>query len=77
MKFEVVARDGAARAGRLTTAHGVVDTPIFMPVGTQGTVKALAPDDLVAAGAPIVLANTYHLFLRPGAEVMTTTRSAR
>ena len=66
MKLELAAVDGAARAGRLTTAHGVVETPIFMPVGTHASVKALAPDDLGAAGAQIVLANTYHLFLRPG-----------
>src|SRR2546427_10537576 len=66
MKFEVVATDGAARAGRLTTSHGIVETPVFMPVGTHGTVKALGPDDLQAAGAQIGLANTYHLFLRPG-----------
>jgi len=70
MKFEVVATDGAARAGRLTTTHGVVETPVFMPVGTHGTVKALGPDDLRAAGAQIVLANTYHLFLRPGHDVV-------
>jgi len=70
MKFEVVATDGAARAGRLSTTHGVVETPVFMPVGTHGTVKALGPDDLRAAGAQIVLANTYHLFLRPGHEVV-------
>jgi len=70
MKFEVLAVDGAARAGRLATARGVVETPIFMPVGTHATVKALAPDDLRAAGASIVLANTYHLFLRPGHEVV-------
>src|SRR5712692_9226717 len=66
VKFEVLATDGAARRGRLTTAHGVVETPAFMPVGTRGTVKALGPDDLTAAGAQIVLANTYHLLLRPG-----------
>jgi len=66
VKLELAAADGAARAGRLTTAHGVVETPIFMPVGTHASVKALAPDDLGAAGAQIVLANTYHLFLRPG-----------
>jgi len=70
MKFEVVATDGAARAGRLTTSHGIVETPVFMPVGTHGTVKALGPDDLQAAGAQIVLANTYHLFLRPGHEIV-------
>ena len=70
MTFEVVATDGAARAARLTTAHGAVETPNFMPVGTQGSVKALAPDDLRAAGAQIVLANTYHLFLKPGHDVI-------
>ncbi len=68
--FEVVATDGAARGGRLTTRHGVVETPVFMPVGTRGAVKSLAPDDLRAAGAQLVLANTYHLFLRPGHELI-------
>ncbi len=68
--FELLATDGAARAGRLTTAHGVVETPVFMPVGTRGAVKALGPDDLCAAGAQIVLANTYHLFLKPGHELV-------
>jgi queuine tRNA-ribosyltransferase len=68
--FEVLAVDGAARRGRFTTAHGVVDTPVFMPVGTRGTVKGLAPDDLRAAGASIVLGNTYHLFLKPGHELV-------
>ncbi|TMJ47237.1 MAG: tRNA guanosine(34) transglycosylase Tgt [Alphaproteobacteria bacterium] len=66
--FEVLARDGAARRGRLTTAHGVVDTPVFMPVGTAGTVKAMTSDGVAATGARIVLGNTYHLMLRPGAE---------
>jgi len=70
VNFEVVATDGAARAGRLTTPHGVVETPVFMPVGTRGAVKALGPDDLRAAGARIVLGNTYHLFLRPGHELI-------
>jgi queuine tRNA-ribosyltransferase len=64
--FDLLATDGAARRGRLVTVHGVVDTPAFMPVGTRGTVKSLGPDDLTAAGVQIVLANTYHLFLRPG-----------
>jgi len=68
--FEVVATDGAARCGRLTTSRGVVETPVFMPVGTRGAVKSLAPDDLRAAGAQLVLANTYHLFLRPGHELI-------
>jgi queuine tRNA-ribosyltransferase len=62
------ARDGAARAGRLVTAHGEVETPVFMPVGTAGTVKGMTADALRATGARIVLANTYHLMLRPGAE---------
>ncbi len=66
MKFEVLATDGRARLGRLETAHGVVDTPAFMPVGTRGTVKGVAPDDLKDTGSQIVLANTFHLFLRPG-----------
>ena len=66
--FEVLARDGAARRGRLSTAHGVVNTPAFMPVGTAGTVKGLLPEQVAAAGTEIVLGNTYHLMLRPGAE---------
>jgi queuine tRNA-ribosyltransferase len=66
--FEIVARDGAARAGRLSTAHGVVDTPAFMPVGTAATVKAMTPDGVAATGARLILGNTYHLMLRPGAE---------
>ncbi len=66
MRFEILGTDGAARVGRLVTAHGAVETPAFMPVGTQGTVKSLTPEDLRQAGAQILLANTYHLFLRPG-----------
>jgi queuine tRNA-ribosyltransferase len=66
--FEVLARDGAARRGRLTTARGVIDTPVFMPVGTAATVKTLEPRDLEALGARILLGNTYHLYLRPGHE---------
>jgi queuine tRNA-ribosyltransferase len=64
--FELLAVDGDARRGRLRLAHGIVETPVFMPVGTQATVKGLTPDDLVAIGASIVLANAYHLWLRPG-----------
>ena len=64
--FRVTHTDGRARSGSLTTAHGVIDTPAFMPVGTQGAVKALTPRDLRDVGAQIVLANTYHLLLRPG-----------
>lgn len=66
--FEVLGTDGAARRGRLTTAHGTVETPAFMPVGTAATVKAMTVDMLAATGAEIALCNTYHLMLRPGAE---------
>src|SRR6266508_135315 len=59
---------GRARLGSLTTPHGIIETPQFMPVGTQATVKALTPDDLRAAGVQVILANTYHLSLRPGHE---------
>jgi queuine tRNA-ribosyltransferase len=68
--FLVASRDGRARAGSFTTPHGVVDTPAFMPVGTLGTVKALDPDDLRASGVQMVLANAYHLHLRPGDELV-------
>lgn len=68
--FTLEHSDGAARAGLLRTAHGVIPTPIFMPVGTVGSVKAVAPDDLAAIGAPIILGNTYHLYLRPGDELV-------
>ena len=71
-RFRTVAEDGAARAGVLTTRHGEVTTPTFMPVGTQGSVKTLAPDEVAATGARIVLANTYHLWLRPGADVVAS-----
>jgi queuine tRNA-ribosyltransferase len=70
VSFTVVARDGAARAGVLETAHGPVQTPVFMPVGTQATVKAVSSADLTAVGAQVVLGNTYHLALRPGAELV-------
>ncbi|HEY2785960.1 MAG TPA: tRNA guanosine(34) transglycosylase Tgt [Fimbriiglobus sp.] len=68
--FTLAARDGAARAGRMTTPHGVVETPQFMPVGTQGTVKGLTPEMVRDAGATILLGNTYHLTLRPGDELI-------
>ncbi|MCA0301748.1 MAG: tRNA guanosine(34) transglycosylase Tgt [Proteobacteria bacterium] len=68
LSFEVLAGDGAARRGRLNTAHGTVETPTFMPVGTAGTVKAMMPQSVAETGAQIVLGNTYHLMLRPGAE---------
>jgi queuine tRNA-ribosyltransferase len=66
--FELLASDGAARRGRVSTAHGTVETPAFMPVGTAGTVKAMTPDAVRSTRAEIVLGNTYHLMLRPGAE---------
>ena len=64
--FKIMSQDGAARAGVLKTAHGEVKTPVFMPVGTQGSVKALDPKDLKDAGTQVILGNTYHLYLRPG-----------
>jgi queuine tRNA-ribosyltransferase len=68
LNFTLQARDGAARAGTLHTAHGEVQTPVFMPVGTAGTVKAMTADAVRSTGARMVLGNTYHLMLRPGAE---------
>jgi queuine tRNA-ribosyltransferase len=65
-RFEILATDGAARRGRLHTPHGTVETPVFMPVGTQATVKGLTPDQLENAGVQMLLGNTYHLALRPG-----------
>jgi queuine tRNA-ribosyltransferase len=70
MQFDVVATDGAARRGVLTLAHGRVDTPAFMPVGTYGTVKAMSPRELKEGGAQILLGNTFHLWLRPGTDVI-------
>ena len=70
MKFDLITTDGAARRGRLTLAHGQVDTPAFMPVGTYGTVKAMTPEALANTGAQICLGNTFHLWLRPGMEVI-------
>jgi queuine tRNA-ribosyltransferase len=70
--FRLIATDGAARRGEITTPHGVVQTPAFMPVGTQATVKGLAPEEVRKTGADILLANTYHLMLRPGAERIAT-----
>ncbi|MBK6552831.1 MAG: tRNA guanosine(34) transglycosylase Tgt [Rhodocyclaceae bacterium] len=70
MKFELLATDGAARRGTLTLAHGTIETPVFMPVGTYGSVKAMDPAELVDIGARIVLGNTFHLWLRPGLDVV-------
>ena len=72
MEFKLKTRDGQARRGQLTFARGVVETPIFMPVGTYGAVKSLTPEDLLGLGAQIILGNTFHLMLRPGMEVMKT-----
>ena len=74
MNFRLLATSGRARRGRLELAHGVVETPVFMPVGTYGTVKAMAPNELTELGAQIVLGNTFHLWLRPGLEVIAAHR---
>ncbi len=70
MNFELLGQDGGARRGRLHFARGVVETPIFMPVGTYGTVKAMTPEELKGLGASIILGNTFHLWLRPGTEII-------
>src|SRR5207247_3430157 len=72
LMFELLKSDAEskARLGRLTTARGVIDTPVFMPVGTQGSVKALDPRELQEMGTQIILGNTYHLYLRPGLEII-------
>ena len=64
--FETSHHDGAARTGRFTTPHGVVETPAFMPVGTHGTIKGLSVDEVAAAGGRMILGNAFHLYLRPG-----------
>ena len=66
--FNVIKKHKYARRGQIVTSHGLVDTPCFMPVGTQGTVKAIFPEDLIASGTQIILSNTYHLLLRPGVD---------
>jgi len=70
MEFSIIAQDRScgARRGRMMTSHGLIETPVFMPVGTHGSVKSLTPDELEDLGAKIILGNTYHLYLRPGAE---------
>ena len=70
LDFTILARDGKARRGQLHTKHGIVNTPAFMPVGTCGTVKAMMPESVAATGAEILLGNTYHLMLRPGADLV-------
>jgi queuine tRNA-ribosyltransferase len=76
LKFEVRTRDGEARLGRLHLTRGVIETPVFMPVGTYGTVKAMTPQELEALGAQIVLGNTFHLMLRPGTDTIALHRGA-
>ena len=70
LRFDVLNTEGEARRGRLTLNHGVVETPVFMPVGTYGTVKGVLPDSLETMGAQIILGNTFHLWLRPGLDVL-------
>jgi queuine tRNA-ribosyltransferase len=70
MHYELLTTDGRARRGRITLRRGVIETPVFMPVGTYGTVKAMTPDELIDNGAKIILGNTFHLMLRPGMEVI-------
>jgi hypothetical protein len=72
LKFDLLTTDGQARRGRLTLNHGVVETPVFMPVGTYGTVKGVLPASLESMGAQIILGNTFHLWLRPGVDVLAT-----
>ena len=71
-KFDLLKKDreSQARLGMIQTAHGVIKTPVFMPVGTQGTVKSLLPEQLQNCGASVILANTYHLYLRPGQDLI-------
>ena len=68
IKYEFIKKDGNARLGKITTTHGEFETPVFMPVGTQATVKCMTPHELKELGAKIILGNTYHLYLRPGHE---------
>ena len=72
LQFELIKKDASskARRGRITTPHGVIETPVFMPVGTQATVKAMKPESVNDTGAQIILSNTYHLMLRPGSDIV-------
>ena len=74
--FTIAATDGAARTGAIAMERGEIRTPAFMPVGTAATVKAMKPEDVRASGADIILGNTYHLMLRPGAERVAQARRA-
>ena len=68
--FELITQDGKARMGKITTHRGIIDTPTFMPVGTQGTIKGVFTDDILKTDTQIILGNTYHLLLRPGVEIL-------
>ena len=68
--YKVVNKDGKARAGLITTPHGEIETPVFMPVGTQATVKTMSKEELIDIGSEIILGNTYHLYLRPNDELI-------
>ena len=68
--FELIAQDGKARSGKIFTPRGIIDTPAFMPVGTQGTVKGIFTDDILKTNTQIILGNTYHLLLRPGIDIL-------
>ena len=70
MKFKLISQDGNARAGLLKLSHGEINTPVFMPVGTYGAVKSISPDELEAMNYEIILGNTFHLWLRPGLEII-------
>ena len=70
IQFQISSRDGNARIGKLVTAHGEIETPCFMPVGTQAAVKAMSPDELWNMGYRLILANAYHLAVRPGQELV-------
>ena len=76
LSIDLAATDGAARTGTITTPRGVLPTPLFMPVGTRAAVKTLTPDDLHQLDVPLILGNTYHLMLKPGADLMGRPRGA-
>ena len=73
--FELIAQDGNARLGKILTPRGFIDTPAFMPVGTQGTIKGVFTDDILKTDTQIILGNTYHLLLRPGVEILNKFKS--
>ena len=72
--FELITQENKARLGQITTSRGIIETPAFMPVGTQGTVKGIFTDDILKTGSQIILGNTYHLLLRPGIEILKSAK---